>query len=120
MLAEGGFRRRKLSMTPLIDVIFLLLLFFMLTSTFSKFGEIELTQAAPGAGGSATTKPWFLQLSEEGLRLNGREVGLEGIAETMETGNILISLDPATSSQRLVDLLAVLRRIPEVSVTVLE
>jgi biopolymer transport protein ExbD len=35
-------------MTSLIDVIFLLLLFFMLSSTFSRFGEVELTAAAGG------------------------------------------------------------------------
>ncbi|MEX0280950.1 MAG: biopolymer transporter ExbD, partial [Arenibacterium sp.] len=35
-------RRRVVSLTALIDVVFLLLLFFMLTSTFSSFGEIEL------------------------------------------------------------------------------
>ena len=31
-----------MALTPLIDVIFLLLLFFMLSSTFSRFGEIKL------------------------------------------------------------------------------
>ena len=43
-------RRRRLSMTSLIDVIFLLLLFFMLSSTFTRFAELEL--AAGGTGGS--------------------------------------------------------------------
>ena len=41
-------RRRRLSMTSLIDVIFLLLLFFMLTSTFTRFSEVELTAAGSG------------------------------------------------------------------------
>ena len=30
-------------MTSLIDVIFLLLLFFMLSSTFSRFAEVEIS-----------------------------------------------------------------------------
>ncbi|QHQ37328.1 biopolymer transporter ExbD [Algicella marina] len=106
-------------MTPLIDVIFLLLLFFMLSSTFSKFGEIELTHAAAGAGTQAE-KPWFLQLSEDGLRLNGADTPLEAVAETVDTGIILVSLAAGTSSQRLVDLLAQLRGKPGLSVTVLE
>ncbi len=38
-------------MTSLIDVIFLLRLFFMLSSTFSRFAEVELTAA--GASASA-------------------------------------------------------------------
>ena len=32
-------RRRRLPLTPLIDVIFLLLLFFMLSSTFTRFSD---------------------------------------------------------------------------------
>ena len=44
-------------MTSLIDVIFLLLLFFMLTSTFSKFAEIELAAATSGAGAATGAKP---------------------------------------------------------------
>jgi biopolymer transport protein ExbD len=45
-------RRRPLSLTSLIDVIFLLLLFFMLSSTFTRFAAVDVTggRAAAGAG----------------------------------------------------------------------
>lgn len=36
-------------MTPLIDVVFLLLLFFMLASTFARFASLDLTLASEGA-----------------------------------------------------------------------
>ena len=67
-------------MTSLIDVIFLLLLFFMLTSTFSKFAEIELAAATSGAGAETGAKPFFLQLTTEGLRLNGDALALDALA----------------------------------------
>ncbi|GHA00305.1 hypothetical protein GCM10008090_06280 [Arenicella chitinivorans] len=35
-------RRRAISLTALIDVVFILLLFFMLTSTFTRWKAIEL------------------------------------------------------------------------------
>ena len=35
-------KRKPLSLTSLIDVIFLLLLFFMLTSTFTRFARVEI------------------------------------------------------------------------------
>jgi len=35
-------QRRMISITPLIDVVFILLLFFMLSSTFSRMKQIEL------------------------------------------------------------------------------
>ncbi|PCJ33044.1 MAG: biopolymer transporter TolR [Gammaproteobacteria bacterium] len=35
-------RREMISLTPLIDIVFILLLFFMLTSSFSRWQQIEL------------------------------------------------------------------------------
>lgn len=118
MRTEPGVRRRRLSLTPLIDVIFLLLLFFMLSSTFSNYGEIELTGTS-GGGSAPAERPWFLQLGEARLTLNGTAVPLGAVAETVGQGRVLVSLDDATTSQRLVDLLAALRGRPGLTVTVL-
>lgn len=109
-------------MTPLIDVIFLLLLFFMLSSTFSTFGEIELVQAAPGPASPDQPPPdrVFVQLGAERLTLNGAPLTLEALAAQVETGQVLVSLDADTSAQRLVDLLVRLRGRDGLSVTVLE
>ncbi len=108
-------------MTPLIDVIFLLLLFFMLTSTFSSFGELEISQAAAGTGpASDPSQRTFVQLGAERLTLNGGPVTLDELSEQIETGQVLVSLDEDTSAQRLVDLLVRLRGREGLSVTVLE
>lgn len=40
--------RPRIKLTPLIDVIFLLVLFFLLASTFSRYAAIDL--AGPGGG----------------------------------------------------------------------
>ena len=119
--------RRKLSMTSLIDVIFLLLLFFMLSSTFSKFAEVELSAAGSGAGAvQGETRPMFLRLGAEGLSLNGREVALDALQEMVrgempEAGEqpLLVSLQDGVNAQRLIDLLGVLRGVGNLSVTVL-
>ena len=108
-------------MTPLIDVIFLLLLFFMLSSTFSTFGEIELSQATRDSGTSvSTTERLFVQLGAERLILNGEPSTLEELAEQIETGQVLVSLDDDVTAQRLVDMLAILRGRDGLTVTVLE
>ena len=70
-------------MTSLIDVIFLLLLFFMLSSTFSKFAEVELTAGGAGAATSSTARPLFLQLGPETARLNSAELALEALPEAL-------------------------------------
>ena len=115
------FVRRPLSLTPLIDVIFLLLLFFMLTSTFSTFGEIELSQARAGEGASdAAADRVFVQLGSERVTLNGQDVTLDDLFSQLEAGQVLVSLDADTSAQRLVDLLVRLRQRQELAVLVLE
>lgn len=116
-------RRRTLSMTSLIDVIFLLLLFFMLTSTFSRFGELELSGAAPGGAATARDAPLFLSVDAAALRLNGQSMTLEALAGTVEARDekhLLVSLAEDVVSQRLIDVLAVLRGLDGLRVTVLQ
>ncbi len=121
MRKTAPFVRRPMSMTPLIDVIFLLLMFFMLSSTFSTFGEIELSQAIAGtATGTTPSERSFVQLGADRLVLNGAPVELEGLMGQLGTGQVLVSLDDDVSAQRLVDLLVRLRGREDLSVLVLE
>ncbi|MCL6284225.1 biopolymer transporter ExbD [Ruegeria sp. 2012CJ41-6] len=121
MRNTAPFVRRPMSMTPLIDVIFLLLLFFMLSSTFSRFAEIELSSATASA--SAPDKPSeriFVQIGSDRLTLNGVPATLDELSAQIETGQVLVNLDSDTSAQRLVDLLVRLRGREGLTVTVLE
>jgi len=119
-------RRRTIAMTSLIDVIFILLLFFLLTSTFTRFGELSVSTGGAGAGiGSAS--PIFLRLDADGLTLNGTRHALDTIAPALEafapgdsTGaTVLVSVADDVTSQRLVDLLVLLRPVDWADVTVL-
>lgn len=119
--------RRRLSMTSLIDVIFLLLLFFMLSSTFSKFAEVQLSAAGAGqVNAVAQVPPVFLRVGQEALSVNGDVLALDALAEVLvadsrvETARpLLISLQSGVTAQRLTDVLVVLRGVPGVHVTVL-
>jgi len=110
-------------MTSLVDVIFLLLLFFMLSSTFSKFAEVEIST---GGSGSATQSPSdiaFLRVSGARVTLNGQTIALDGLETRLSDGStgqrVLVSLDDDVSAQTLTDLLVALRPIPDITVTVL-
>lgn len=117
-MPKRPFRRRVLSLTPLVDVIFLLLLFFMLTSTFSRYGEIEVSAATSGTGSASGAA--FLQLGETDIRLGGQMVTLNSLPAALEGVRVLVSLQSGVSSQRLVDLLAILRDVPDLTLTVLQ
>ena len=117
-------RRARLSMTSLIDVIFLLLLFFMLSSTFSKFAEVEVTAGASGATAAETdAKPLFLRLLAQEVSLNGVVVPIETLRRRLEPearpALILISVTENTTAQTLTDVLTTLRDVPDVSLVVL-
>jgi biopolymer transport protein ExbD len=122
-MPRSGFQRRKLSLTSLIDVIFLLLLFFMLSSTFAQFSEVDLATAGQGQAVSEV-RPIFLQLRAEELRINARAVPLDGLGAAIAplaegATHVLISTDAGVSAQRLTDLLVTLRALPGLSVQVL-
>ncbi|MEC7795226.1 biopolymer transporter ExbD [Pseudooceanicola nitratireducens] len=132
-----GRRARRMSMTSLIDVIFLLLLFFMLSSTFSRFAEVELTAAGASASAPSDRPPLFLRLSPEALMLNAREVAMQDLPQALADLNtasgsetaattdnatptadgdtppraLIVALTPEVTAQRLTDLLVVLRDV---------
>ena len=117
-------RARKLSLTSLIDVIFLLLLFFMLTSTFTKFGEVEI--APPGAaGGSPGKGPDIIASVSSGeLRINGAVVPLEdaeaALSAYVDKGAkaiLVLPKDDATA-QDLVTAMETIRRVKGLALSV--
>ncbi len=71
----GGPRRRaRIGLTPLIDVVFILLVFFMLASSFLDERAIEVDAPAARLGGSSMEGALLVELRPEGLRLAGRRV----------------------------------------------
>lgn len=77
-------RRSVVGLTSLIDVIFLLLLFFMLSSTFSRYSQLDL--GVSGVGSTGVTRPQLLvSVPPFGpLRLNGKETLLDDLDEAIE------------------------------------
>lgn len=63
-------RRRRIGLTPMIDVVFLLLVFFMLASRFGSEGAAPVSAAGTGAGGY-TGAPRLVEALPDGFRLNG-------------------------------------------------
>lgn len=112
-------------MTSLIDVIFLLLMFFMLATSFSRTTELPLAGRASAGGGRADPQAVFLRLTPEGADLNGSPVADDDIAARIAalggpSPTVLVALGPDLRSQRLADVLARLRAVPGSIVRVLE
>ncbi len=93
--------RRKPSLTPMIDVVFLLLVFFMLASRFGMDQVLPIPLAS--SGGDFTGNPKLVDILPEELRLNGitrtAEDLIPALTEVMEKPAetiVLRSTDGAT------------------------
>lgn len=74
---------KRISLTPMIDVVFLLLVFFMLAARFGADTEIPLAAAGGDASGYQGA-PRLVELHEAGrLTLNGVTVERAGLAAAL-------------------------------------
>ncbi|WP_116130737.1 biopolymer transporter ExbD [Tropicimonas sp. IMCC34043] len=69
--------RRRPSLTPMIDVVFLLLVFFMLASRFGSDMFLPLKVAGQGRG--YTGAPRLLEVAPDTMALNGVAVAPEDL-----------------------------------------
>ncbi|HSH44120.1 MAG TPA: biopolymer transporter ExbD [Arenicellales bacterium] len=112
-LATRPARRRPLiSLTPLIDVVFILLVFFMLASSFMDWRAIELS--TPGEAGAApqTEGALLVEVHAGGLRLSGVPLDADRLADRISARlastpdqRVLVKPAPGVSMQRAVDVL---------------
>lgn len=84
---EGRRRiRTHLDMAPLIDVVFLLLIFFMLTSTFLVQEAIDLDLPEAATGDPSEEQRLVVSLDREGaVTLNGDSVELDDLQDKVES-----------------------------------
>jgi len=83
---EGRARiHSHLDIAPLIDVVFLLLVFFMLTSTFLVPEAIELELPESSSATATEITPMIVSLNASGeLALNGESIQLDKLRLTIE------------------------------------
>jgi len=119
-LANRRRRRRALiSLTPLIDVVFILLVFFMLASSFLDWRAITLNSPAEAmAGSNGMEGALLVEVRADDLRLSGETMS----AETLETRvavrlqdrpgqRVLVKPSPGVPLQRVVGVLDALAAV---------
>jgi biopolymer transport protein ExbD len=115
---RGRRQRRGPSLTPLIDVVFLLLVFFMLASRFEResFLPLSVSVRSDAAGTALASEPLRVEVDEIGrTRIDGRQVDQAALAEevsrAVRAGRELV-IRPAAAAplQPVVDVLATSRR----------
>ena len=67
-------RRALISLTPLIDMVFILLIFFMLASSFLDWRSIALDAPAVAAAGTSMEGSLLVEVRADAIRLSGETV----------------------------------------------
>lgn len=106
----------RMSLTPLIDVVFLLLLFFMLSSTFLDFRSLPVTGVSDTAGArSSTLTPLVVEVGLDSISVNGTTTAADGVvsildrtADSNRTRTVFIRPAFSVPLQRLVDIIEVI------------
>ncbi|MEX1033152.1 MAG: biopolymer transporter ExbD [Cellvibrionaceae bacterium] len=100
-LADRQKRRRTIiSLTPLIDVVFILLVFFMLASSFLDWRTLALDTSAARQPAPSQQTPFVVQILEDGVALNDEAITLEaliGKARNRQPADQAVSLQPLAS-----------------------
>lgn len=67
-------RRKMISLTPLIDVVFILLLFFMLSSNFTRWHQINLQSASLSETQTPELRVLKIESNQGEISFNGRRL----------------------------------------------
>ena len=121
-------RRRRPSLTPMIDVVFLLLIFFMLVARFGVDKVIDINlPASLGQNAQYEGAPRLVEIKPGNIvSLNGSEIPLDqlsnNLSELMPSPNALIILRSSAeaNTQDLLDVLLYLKSEKISNVSVIE
>ncbi len=105
--------KRTPSLTPMIDVVFLLLVFFMLAARFGQ--DMAVPVAAAGTGAPYQGPPRLIDVTPSCLALNGQPQDVEAVIAAlpalMQSGSdpILLRARDGANLQRIVTLIEALQ-----------
>lgn len=112
--AESKRPRRRPSLTPMIDVVFLLLVFFMLASRFGM--DAVLPAPLAGSGVSLAGPPRLVDVLPEAVMLNGIAtdeaklvIYLDALVDS-PTDTIVLRSQMGSSVQRIIDVMTALQQ----------
>ena len=111
-------RRASISLTPLVDVVFILLIFFMLATSFIEWRYVDLESSSrSSSGGGGDTEVVILDVAPEALSLSGAPVEITALETQIsfkisEQPELRIVIRPlgGANMQRLMDILDILSR----------
>jgi len=103
--------------TPLIDVVFILLIFFIVSSVFKK-DELALVLNLPTSSAKEIElkqKEIIIELNQEKLAIYSKETNLESLEQEMikiedKQRNIIFRIDKEVKYEKIIEILEILQK----------
>jgi len=110
-------KRRWISLTPLIDVVFILLMFFMLTTQFSRYSVMSIgVGSASDSNAAAATATDIVRVTvfaNNEWRLNGSSLALldeASLSQFVGVSSVVVTADDTAQLQDIVTFLDALTK----------
>ena len=94
LFEQPGKRRKEMNVdiSPLMDMVFILLIFFIVTSTFSRETGVEVTKPQAQSASQVQKENIMVAITREGtVHVNERQVDIAGLKDVLSR---LISQNP--------------------------
>ncbi|MAN67500.1 biopolymer transporter ExbD [uncultured Hyphomonas sp.] len=118
-MAGGGGAEDDVNLTPMLDVVFILLIFFIVTAQFIKEPGVDIVR--PEVDNKAVAKPLAILVAinaDSQIYIDKKEVAPEEVSFTLKQmrednprGKIVIQADVASEAEVLVDLMETINKI---------
>lgn len=104
---------RQIDMSPLIDMVFILLIFFMVTTTFVKDMKLELNRPSASSGEAASSKSTRvfidkfgdIYLDEQSVRLYTLQSKLRDTLRASTEKTVLVVTDESVPAKRVLEVI---------------
>jgi len=102
---------KDIDISPLIDVVFILLIFFMVSTTFVKDAQLDIERPSAQSATTASTKSLRVSIDREGdiymgempIRLWSLQGRVRESLRTMSESTVLIVADRGISAEKLIE-----------------
>ncbi|WP_100658177.1 ExbD/TolR family protein [Alteromonas flava] len=76
----------QIDMTPMLDIVFIMLIFFIVTTSFVKEKGLEVNRPKDNNSPTQPSKALSIQIDEYGkIRMNGRDVDIRRVIANIQT-----------------------------------
>ena len=124
---SGAGRRKLIDLTPLIDVVFILLVFFMLSATASSWDAIQLGAPVRASTGQSGPPALLVRLGKDGsVTLDRQQTTAEALPDALRAAlqaapdrPVVVQPERGVPLQRVVTLLDSLAGIPARTVSLM-